>query len=66
MNYGMKWKTALLIGVTLMSACVRTGNADCAGFKPIRLDAISVDGLTDRDAQAVLVHNVFGREMGCW
>jgi hypothetical protein len=49
-----------------MSACVRTGNADCAGFKPIRLDAVSVDGLTECDAQAVLVHNVFGREMGCW
>ena len=39
---------------------------DCAGWRAIPLDAASIDGLTDRDAAAVLAHNLYGRERGCW
>ena len=68
MKYGMKSKTALLLIMTLVSGCAMNGSAgnSCAGFRPIMLDAASVDGLTDRVAQAVLTHNTFGRAVGCW
>ena len=50
-----------------VSGCVQTGSGNsCAGWEAIRLDAASIDGLTDRDARAVLAHNQFGDAMGCW
>lgn len=53
--------------VLLLSGCVETGAAtDCAGWRPIRLEAASIDGLTPRDAEAVLAHNIFGHQRGCW
>ena len=68
MKYGMKLKTVLLLIMMLVSGCANNGSAgnSCAGFKPIMLDGASIDGLTDRDAQAVLTHNTFGRAVGCW
>jgi hypothetical protein len=32
----------------------------------VRLDAQSIDGLTDRDADDIRAHNEFGRARGCW
>ena len=58
----MKWITVLLLSVTLASACTTTGSASCAGWKPIRLDAQSIDGMTDRDARDILAHNEFWLE----
>jgi len=52
--------------VTLTSACVTNGGGDCAGWQAIRLDGQSIDGLTERDARAVLAHNEFGRARSCW
>lgn len=44
-----------------------TGNGNaCAGWEPIRLDAASIDGLTERDARAILAQNEFGVARGCW
>jgi hypothetical protein len=57
----------LLVSLTLASGCTTTGPSDlCAGWKPIRLAAVSIDGLTDQDAGEVLAHNEFGRARGCW
>lgn len=61
-----KWKTACLMSLILVSGCVPTGNASCAGWKQIRLDAASIDGLTDQDARAILAHNQNGLARGCW
>ena len=68
MKFGMKLKMWLCAILMLSSGCAMNGSTgnSCAGFKPIMLDAASVDGLTDRDAQAVLAHNAFGRAVGCW
>lgn len=58
----------ILIGMlTLSSGCVMHGAGDaCAGWKPIRLDDASIDGMTDRDARDVLAHNAYGSKRGCW
>jgi len=56
----------MLATVTLMSGCVASGGADCAGWKAIRLDGASIDGLTERDARDILAHNEFGEARGCW
>lgn len=56
----------MLLSVMPVSACTMTGAGDCAGWRQIRLDAVSINGLTDRDAASVLAHNEFGRERGCW
>jgi hypothetical protein len=59
--------TAMLALVTLTSGCVTSGaGSGCAGWQVIRLDGQSIDGLTDRDARAVLAHNEFGKARGCW
>ncbi len=65
----MKRGTRLIVTlalVTLTSACVTSGGGDCAGWQPIRLDGQSIDGLTDRDARAILAHNEFGKARACW
>ena len=64
----MKLKIALLVTMTIASGCVSDGNGrtDCAGFKPIKMDAASFDGLTDRDARQVLAHNEFGAARCGW
>jgi len=52
--------TAMLALVTLTGGCVTGGaGSGCAGWQAIRLDAASIDGLTDRDARAVVAHNEF-------
>lgn len=55
----MKLKIVLLLSVTLVAACVRTGPNNCAGWKPIILAPESIDGLTDQDAREILAHNEF-------
>jgi len=50
----------------LMSCGVTGPNDACAGWKALRMDAASIDGLTEHDAAAVLAHNRFGRALGCW
>ena len=67
MFFGTKWRIVLLVSLTLLPACEKTGPSDaCAGWKPIILAGQSIDGLTDQDAQEILTHNVFGQERGCW
>lgn len=67
MCFGTKSRTALLVSAMLVSACDPIGQSDaCAGWKPIILAGQSVDGLTDQDAQEILIHNVYGAERGCW
>lgn len=62
----MKLKLALMLTLTLSAGCTMTGADSCAGWQSIRLDAVSIDGLTDRDARAILAHNEFGAARGCW
>jgi hypothetical protein len=59
----MKLIVMLLVVAILSSGCVPNG---CAGWKPIILDGVSVDYLTDRDADDILAHNLFGQKQGCW
>ena len=66
MKRATKW-TLMLALVTLTSGCVTSGAGNsCAGWRAIRLDAASIEGLTERDARAVLAHNEFGAARGCW
>lgn len=66
-TFGMRSIIALLLIAMLASGCATTGPAEvCAGWKPIRLDAQSVEGITDRDAEAILAHNEFGQRVRCW
>lgn len=66
-NSAMKWTIALLVSGTLVSGCATTGGGSaCAGWKPIRMSAESVDGLTLPDAQDILAHNEYGVARGCW
>ncbi len=61
------WKIGLLLTAMLVTGCVQTGASDpCAGWKPIRLADVSIDGLTDQDAAEVLAHNEYGRVRKCW
>lgn len=64
----MRLSVMFLSAAVLVTACAQTGSApsNCAGWRPIVLDAASIDGLTDRDAESILAHNLFGREVGCW
>ena len=62
----MKLKLMLIGLLTLSSGCVTSGGDSCAGWEPIRLDAASIDGMTERDARDVLAHNEFGAARGCW
>lgn len=57
----------MLLLVALLTACTETSSgSNCAGWRAIRLDAQSIDGLTDRDAEAILAHNIRGQRGGCW
>lgn len=62
----MKLTAMLLMTLTLSAACVKIGADSCAGWEEIRLDAVSIDGLTDRDARAILAHNEFGAARCGW
>jgi len=62
----MKLRLMLIALLTLSGGCVTSGGDSCAGWKPIRLDLASIDGLTERGARDVLAHNEFGVARGCW
>jgi len=50
-----------------LASCGMNGVADgCAGWKPIRLDAQTIDHITERDARDILAHNEAGVIRGCW
>lgn len=61
-----------LLGVLLVTGCAPTGPVQseppsiCAGWKPIFLRGSTVDVLDDREVEAILGHNEFGRKNGCW
>lgn len=61
-------KSTVIFGLLLLlTSCAKTGPSDgCAGWRPIVLDGVSIDGLTEADAATVLAHNRFGRAQGCW
>ena len=74
-----EWKNAMklrkicasLAMVMLLPSCMTNGLAlsrdtICAGWAAIHLDPASIDGLTERDARAILAHNEFGLVQGCW
>lgn len=71
----MKWIVPLG-SLLLVTACVPTGPAAtepppapptiCAGWKPIFLRETTIDALDDREIEAVLGHNEFGRSQLCW
>ncbi len=64
---GFAMKLTSLWALILVTSCAPTGRGNnCAGWKPIYLDTASVDGLTERDAGAILGHNIFGQKQGCW
>ena len=55
----------------LLVSCTTSGGAIdratvCAGWAAIQMDGASIDGLTTRDAEAILAHNRFGQAQGCW
>jgi pyruvate/2-oxoacid:ferredoxin oxidoreductase beta subunit len=59
--------TAMLLVLTLVTGCATSGSGNnCSGWKPIYLDTASVDGLTERDAGAILGHNLYGESRKCW
>jgi len=63
----MKSITGLIVTALLLTGCVSAGGGtNCAGWDVIRLDAQSVDGLTERDARAILAHNEYGLARRCW
>jgi hypothetical protein len=67
MKRAMTLKPALMLTLALLlTGCVTNGGADCAGWKAIRLDGASINGLTERDARDILAHNEFGEARGCW
>lgn len=67
MRCAMKSRTGLIVMAFLLTGCVSGGaGTNCAGWKPIRLDAASIAGLTDRDARDVLAHNEFGAARCNW
>lgn len=67
MNSAMRLRTGLLLSAMLVTSCGTSGlGKGCAGWKPIFLSPESIEGLTDADAQAILAHNVYGKERGCW
>lgn len=66
MRRGVKWTSALLLSVTLVSGCGKTGTSNCAGWAAIRLSEQSISGLTEQDAREILAHNEFGLAQGCW
>ena len=62
---------ASLAMVMLLPSCMTSGPAIdratiCAGWEAIMLDPASIDGLTERDARAILAHNEFGLAQDCW
>jgi hypothetical protein len=67
MKSAMRLRPVLIVAAILLTGCVSSGGGtECAGWRAIRLDDASIDGLTDRDARAVLAHNEYGRARGCW
>jgi hypothetical protein len=65
-------KLIMILGaLMLLTNCDKAGPAldkatICAGWQAIPLDPASIDGLTGRDAAAILAHNKFGRSLDCW
>lgn len=62
----MKLTATLTLILILVAGCVPTGGDSCAGWEAIRLDDQSINGLTDRDARAILAHNEFGKARCGW
>jgi len=63
----MKPMTWLMLMTIPLASCGMNGVADgCAGWKPIRLDAQTIDHITERDARDILAHNEAGVIRGCW
>lgn len=52
-----------------LALCAPMASDGCAGWRPVRASAETVDYLASHDAQALramIGHAEFGRQMGCW
>lgn len=60
----------LLAALGALVSCAPTGDPGaCAGWRPVRISAATLDYLAARDPQtlaALIAHQEQGRAMGCW
>ncbi len=59
----------LLAVPAALASCTPTVDADCAGWRPIRVLDETVDYLAARDPQTLaglIAHHEFGQIQGCW
>jgi hypothetical protein len=60
----------LLIAPAVLASCVTTAPSDgCAGWRPVRISAETLDYLVANDAQtlkALIAHQETGKARGCW
>lgn len=68
----MRFRKTLILLAALggLASCVQTATPDaCAGWKPVRVSAASLDHLAAHDPQALaalISHHEFGQSQGCW
>jgi hypothetical protein len=60
----------LLIALGALASCVTTAPSDgCAGWRPVRVSAATVDYLAQNDPEtlkALIAHQETGTARGCW
>ena len=65
-GYAMKLIGMLIVAALITGCGSDEAGTECAGWRAIRLDGVTIEEMTDRDAAAVLAHNEFGAARGCW
>jgi hypothetical protein len=54
----------------ILASCVASGPSDgCAGWRPVRMSAATVDYLAQNDPEtlkALIAHQETGKARGCW
>jgi hypothetical protein len=60
----------LLTAPVALASCVASGPSDgCAGWRPVRVSAATVDYLAQNDPEtlkALIAHQETGKARGCW
>jgi len=63
-------KTLTLCGaLTALASCATPNTDGCAGWRPVRASAETVDYLAAHDPvtlKAMIAHQEFGKAQGCW